>query len=159
VIATGHDLRATGGATDEPILTRIRSSWRERTDRSSKLHPASTEQRQKTEMSYIGGYPHDPTPQAGRVPTLPARLTGRTPTARTHPRSVSSLRSPVNGHVRLTDAPAAGRGRTYLVESELEQYGNAALCALVTDYTDQANLHGAVPMHIPIQRDLDHAPG
>ena len=37
----------------------------------------------------------------------------------------------INGVVRVTDNPAGGRGRAYLVERELEQDGNAALQALV----------------------------
>jgi hypothetical protein len=40
----------------------------------------------------------------------------------------------INGVVRVTDNPAEGRGRAYLVERELEQDGNAALQALVADY-------------------------
>ena len=33
----------------------------------------------------------------------------------------------INGVVRVTDNPASGRGRAYLIERELEQDGNAAL--------------------------------
>ncbi len=40
----------------------------------------------------------------------------------------------VAGVVRVTDCPARGRGRAYLVERELEQDGNAALHALIGDY-------------------------
>ena len=40
----------------------------------------------------------------------------------------------VDGVVRVTDVPARGRGRAYLVERELEQDGHAALLALVADY-------------------------
>jgi hypothetical protein len=57
----------------------------------------------------------------------------------------------VNGHVRVTDVPATGRSRAYLVEAGLEQDGNAALRASVTDYIDQANLHSDIPMRIPIE--------
>lgn len=39
----------------------------------------------------------------------------------------------VNGVVRLVDVPATGRGRTYLIERELERDGYAALQALLTD--------------------------
>jgi hypothetical protein len=40
----------------------------------------------------------------------------------------------VDGVVRVTDNPANGRGRAYLIERELERDGNAALHALVADY-------------------------
>ena len=40
----------------------------------------------------------------------------------------------IDGVVRVTDVPASGHGRAYLVERELEQDGNAALNALVADY-------------------------
>jgi hypothetical protein len=55
----------------------------------------------------------------------------------------------VNGVVRVTDVPACGRGRAYLVERELEQEGshaNAALQALIADYLRQARRLDAVPM-------------
>jgi hypothetical protein len=52
----------------------------------------------------------------------------------------------VNGVVRVTDNPAHGRGRAYLVERELEQDGNAALQALVADYLQQSARLDQVPM-------------
>ena len=52
----------------------------------------------------------------------------------------------INGHVRVTDRPASGSGRSYLVERELERDGYAALKALVTDYLAQARALDAVPM-------------
>ena len=52
----------------------------------------------------------------------------------------------VNGVVRVTDVPAGGRGRAYLVERELEQDGYDALKALVADYVAQAGLLEDVPM-------------
>jgi hypothetical protein len=55
----------------------------------------------------------------------------------------------VDGVVRLTDVPASGRGRCYLVERELEQEGShasAALHALIADYLRQARRLDAVPM-------------
>ena len=58
----------------------------------------------------------------------------------------------VNGVVRVTDVPAGGRGRAYLVERELEQDGYDALKALVADYIDQAELHGAIPMTAPADK-------
>jgi hypothetical protein len=54
----------------------------------------------------------------------------------------------VNGVVRVTDVPACGRGRAYLVERELEQDGYDALKALVSDYMDQAQLLEDVPMAV-----------
>jgi hypothetical protein len=54
----------------------------------------------------------------------------------------------VNGVVRITDVPAYGRSRAYLVERELEQDGYDALKALVSDYLDQAELLADVPMSV-----------
>jgi hypothetical protein len=50
--------------------------------------------------------------------------------------------------VRITDVPAQGRGRAYLVERELEQDGYDALRALVADYVEQAGLLEEVPMAV-----------
>jgi hypothetical protein len=52
----------------------------------------------------------------------------------------------INGCVRITDRPASGTGRSYLVESGLEREGYSALRALVADYTFQAKALDAVPM-------------
>ena len=54
----------------------------------------------------------------------------------------------VNGVVRVTDVPASGRGRAYLVERELEKDGYDALKALISDYLDQAGLLEDVPMAV-----------
>ena len=54
----------------------------------------------------------------------------------------------VNGVVRVTDVPAGGRGRAYLVERQLEQDGYGALKALISDYVDQAGLLDDVPMAV-----------
>jgi len=62
----------------------------------------------------------------------------------------------INGVVRVTDNPASGRGRAYLIERELEHDGNAALQALVHDYVEQAERHGEIPMHVPLSRYLVH---
>ena len=62
----------------------------------------------------------------------------------------------VDGVVRVTDVPARGRGRAYLVERELERDGHAALLALVADYISQAELHEAVPMTACVERWLAH---
>jgi hypothetical protein len=52
----------------------------------------------------------------------------------------------VDGRVRVTDNPARGRGRAYLIERELEQDGNTALQALVADYIAQSEILQAIPM-------------
>ena len=62
----------------------------------------------------------------------------------------------IKGVVRVTDNPANGRGRAYLIERELEQDGNAALQALVHDYVEQAERHGEIPMHVPLSRYFVH---
>lgn len=54
----------------------------------------------------------------------------------------------VDGVVRVTDVPAKGHGRAYLVERELEQDGYDAVKALVADYLQQAELLAAVPMAV-----------
>jgi hypothetical protein len=51
----------------------------------------------------------------------------------------------VDGIVRVTDEPAHGNGRRYVVESELES--KAALDALVDDYLAEAKRIGYAPMH------------
>jgi hypothetical protein len=50
----------------------------------------------------------------------------------------------VNGIVRITDCPATGRSRAFLVERGLTQC--AELDALLADYVRQAERHGMVPM-------------
>ena len=54
----------------------------------------------------------------------------------------------VDGVVRVTDVPAQGRGRAYLVERGLEHDGYGALKALVADYVQQGELLAAVPMTV-----------
>ena len=59
----------------------------------------------------------------------------------------------VDGVVRVTDVPAGGRGRAYLVERELEQDGYEALKALVADYVLCRRRHRtyyADPFSMPI---------
>jgi hypothetical protein len=51
----------------------------------------------------------------------------------------------VDGRVRVTDEPAAGKGRRYLSEAYLES--NDALDALIADYVEKARRLGYVPMH------------
>ena len=48
--------------------------------------------------------------------------------------------------MRLVDVPASGRGRSYVVERELEQDGYDALKAIVADYLEQSRVHDQVPM-------------
>ena len=55
------------------------------------------------------------------------------------------LHQRVDGIVRVTDEPAHGTGRSYLVEPELES--KAALDALVDDYLVKAKRTGYPPMH------------
>ncbi len=67
----------------------------------------------------------------------------------------------VAGVVRVTDCPARGRGRAFLVERELEQDGRAALEALIIDYLDQAQIHYEIPMLrslIDASANHDHEP-
>jgi hypothetical protein len=52
----------------------------------------------------------------------------------------------IHGIVRVTDTPAARHGRSVLIERGLEQDGNDALRALVSDYVAQAVLHGQIPL-------------
>jgi hypothetical protein len=52
----------------------------------------------------------------------------------------------VDGVVRVTDRPARGSGRAYLVERGLERDGYEALKALIDDYTRQAGKHDEIPM-------------
>jgi len=54
----------------------------------------------------------------------------------------------VDGVVRITDVPAHGHGRAYLVERGLEHDGYGALKALVADYVAQGELLAAVPMTV-----------
>jgi cyclic pyranopterin phosphate synthase len=53
----GHDLRTMlrQGASDDALITRIRSIWERRADRYSELRRTRTPRRTKIEMSYIGG--------------------------------------------------------------------------------------------------------
>jgi hypothetical protein len=58
----------------------------------------------------------------------------------------------IDGVVRVTDRPADGDGRSYLVERGLEGDGYSALKALVTDYTRQARSLDEVPMAVSLVR-------
>jgi hypothetical protein len=62
----------------------------------------------------------------------------------------------VSGVVRVTDVPAHGRGRAYLVERGLEEDGYDALKALVAEYVQQAQLLAEIPMAVsPLTRVPD----
>ena len=52
----------------------------------------------------------------------------------------------ISAVVRVTDVPANGEGRAYLVERGLEHDGYSALLALVRDYIGQADQLGVPPM-------------
>jgi hypothetical protein len=66
----------------------------------------------------------------------------------------------VDGVVRVSDNPASGRDRAYLVERELELDGNAALWALIDDYIAQSAMLNAIPMACsPLERYLETLPG
>lgn len=58
----------------------------------------------------------------------------------------------IKGIVRVSDRPACGAGRSYLVERELERDGYSALKALIADYTCQAERLNAVPMAMSLVR-------
>lgn len=58
----------------------------------------------------------------------------------------------INGIVRVTDRPAGGRGRSYLIERGLEQDGYSAVKALVADYTRQAGRLDEIPMAMSLFR-------
>ena len=63
----------------------------------------------------------------------------------------------VDGVVRVTDRPADGDGRSFLVERGLEEDGNAALQALIADYLSQAIADQEVPMlRCILDRYLQH---
>ena len=63
----------------------------------------------------------------------------------------------INGVVRLTDRPADGIGRSYLIERGLEQDGYTALMAHIADYLEQASELQQIPMGSSIVRVTQHA--
>ena len=52
----------------------------------------------------------------------------------------------VDGVVRITDTPAGGTGRAFLVERDLQVDGYGAVQALITDYVAQAERLDEIPM-------------
>jgi len=105
-------------------------------------------------------------PDDAQIPTSPATATS--PRGRTGARvelaryAVSAGERVLHGQridgvVRVTDVPADGPGRSYLVERGLEheEHANAALQALIADYLRQARQLDAIPMaHSLLARDL-----
>jgi hypothetical protein len=60
----------------------------------------------------------------------------------------------ISGRVRVTDRPASGTGRSYVVEPELEPDGNSALTALLVDYIERSREFDEVPMASAAIRQL-----
>jgi hypothetical protein len=58
----------------------------------------------------------------------------------------------IDGVVRVTDRPANGLGRSYLVEYGLEGDGYSAFEALLADYIRQARKHDEIPMATALTR-------
>lgn len=58
----------------------------------------------------------------------------------------------INGVVRITDKPANGKGRSYLIERGLEEDGYDALKALIADYAAQAAKLDEIPMAASVLR-------
>jgi hypothetical protein len=58
----------------------------------------------------------------------------------------------VNGVVRVTDRPADGPGRSYLVELGLEYDGYPGLATLVANYTREAGRQDEIPMAATLAR-------
>jgi hypothetical protein len=65
----------------------------------------------------------------------------------------------IDGSLNVTDSPAAGGGRSYVVESDLELEGSGALEALVADYLKRARELDEVPMASAAVRQLFIAAG
>ena len=63
----------------------------------------------------------------------------------------------IDGVVRVTDHPADGHGRCYLVERELELDGHAALNAMIDDYLTMAGRLAANPMATSILAAIHRA--
>jgi hypothetical protein len=60
----------------------------------------------------------------------------------------------IDGLVRVTDRPAGGPGRSYLVECGVKCDGYSALKALVADYTRRAERRDEIPMASLARRTL-----
>jgi hypothetical protein len=72
------------------------------------------------------------------------------------PRVLCSQR--YDGAIRLIDRSASGAGSSYLVERDLHQENEDALCALVADYLRQARELDEIPMKSSaVRRELERA--
>jgi hypothetical protein len=56
--------------------------------------------------------------------------------------------------VRVTDHPADGAGEVYEVDTCLQRDGHSSVCALVADYTRQAERLKEIPMLAPVIRTI-----
>jgi hypothetical protein len=101
-----------------------------------------------------GDLPPSPTTAAPPSPTTPPERQRQAAPPR-KPTTSNDSGAPAES-VRVSDVPAHGRGRAYLVERELERDGHDALLSLVGDYIRQAELHDAVPMTAPDERWQAH---
>src|SRR5215472_14713072 len=61
----------------------------------------------------------------------------------------------IDGLVRVTDHPACGRGRSYLVEPALKCDAHLALKALVADYTRTARRVHDIPMRTTLDERVE----
>jgi hypothetical protein len=90
---------------------------------------------------------------ARRIPAVGERVELARYTVRDGTRIVYGQR--IGRVVRVTDCPAFGRGRAFLIERGLERDGYSALQALVEDYTRQAGRLNAIPMAASMPEDID----
>jgi hypothetical protein len=63
----------------------------------------------------------------------------------------------INGVVRVTDRPAEGSGRSYLVRHVHDGDGYGALRALVSDYTREAGQLDEIPIAAALARSARRA--
>jgi hypothetical protein len=102
------------------------------------MHPTRSNTAHRTAQEAMATTP----PPLDATPESPPH---RTPP---RPRPTRGDASAPAERVRVTDVPAHGRGRAYLVERGLEHDGYSALKALVADYVEQGALLAAVPMTV-----------
>jgi hypothetical protein len=88
-----------------------------------------------------------------RIPVVGERVELARYTVRDGTRIVYGQR--IGRVVRVTDCPAFGKGRAFLVERGLERDGYPALQALVEDYTRQAGRLNAIPMAASLPEDIE----
>jgi len=88
-----------------------------------------------------------------RIPAVGERVELARYTVRDGTRIVYGQR--IGRVVRVTDCPACGSGRSFLVERGLERDGYSALTALVDDYTRQAGRLNAIPMAASQPEDIE----